>query len=80
MRFINWIKDVISINEFKTSVMILVFLLYSLFGIYFYWTHHDLTDNYVLIIQTLAVSVGGVNVASMFKKKEKKQDDNEPMG
>jgi hypothetical protein len=71
MKLINWLKETISINEAKTSSMILVFLLYSIYGIYFYATHHELTDNYVLIMQTLIVGISSVNVTQLIKGKKK---------
>ena len=58
------IKDVLSINEAKVSVLIILCVLTFLFAFVMYVLEKDITDNLTSIIQTLIVVIGGVNLSN----------------
>lgn len=58
------IKDGLSINEAKVSVLIILCVLTFLFAFVMYVLEKDITDNLTSIIQTLIVVIGGVNLSN----------------
>ena len=60
----TFVSDGISINEAKTSILVISFVVVAIFGLVMYAMRSDVTDNYVVLFQTLAVSIAGVNVAN----------------
>lgn len=57
------LKDGLSIDEAKVSVLILCTLLDFLFILWRIQTTGDITDNHLFIFQTLIAAVAGVNIA-----------------
>lgn len=56
------IKDGLSIDEAKVSVLIIVCALAFLYAFVMYAINGDISDNLTLIIQTLVCTIGGVNI------------------
>lgn len=57
-------KDGLSIDEAKVSVLILCTLICFIFVLVKYQTDGDISDNIVLVFQTLVAAVAGVNIAN----------------
>lgn len=58
------LKDGLSIDEAKVSVLILCTLICFIFVLVKYQTDGDISDNIVLVFQTLVAAVAGVNIAN----------------
>ena len=58
------IKDGLSINEAKVSVLIILCILTFLYAFVMYMIDKDITDNLTSIIQTLILVIGGVNIGN----------------
>lgn len=56
----------LSIDETKTSILIICLLICICFGGYAYSDKGDITNNLTSIIQTLIVAIAGVNVSNRF--------------
>ena len=57
----NWIKQLFSLEERKTSTIMFVFIMFSLVGVYMIKIIGDVPLNLTTIILTLAGIIGGVN-------------------
>lgn len=60
----NFLKDGLSIDETKASVLIVLTIVSVVFGLVMYKINGDITDNLVEIIKFLILSIAGVNVAN----------------
>lgn len=58
------LKDGLSIDEAKVSVLILCTLICFVFVLVKYHIDGDVSDNIVLVFQTLVAAVAGVNIAN----------------
>ena len=58
------LKDGLSIDEAKVSVLILCTLICFIFVLLKYHIDGDVSDNIVLVFQTLVAAVAGVNIAN----------------
>lgn len=58
------LKDGLSIDEAKVSVLILCTLICFIFVLVKYHIDGDVSDNIVLVFQTLVAAVVGVNIAN----------------
>lgn len=58
------IKDGLSINEAKVSVLIILSVLTFLYAFVLYALNGDISDNLTNIIQTLILVIGGVNITA----------------
>lgn len=58
------IKDGLSIDEAKVSVLIILCILTFLFAFVMYVLKNDFSDNLTLIMQTLVLIIGGVNIGN----------------
>lgn len=58
------IKDGLSINEAKVSVLIILSVITFLYAFVLYALNGDITDNLTSIIQTLILIIGGVNITN----------------
>lgn len=58
------LKDGLSIDEAKVSVLILCTLICFVFVLFKYHIDGDVSDNIVLVFQTLVAAVAGVNIAN----------------
>lgn len=70
----NFWKDGLSIDETKTSTLIILLIICILFALTFYVIVGDVTPNLVNIITALIYSVAGVNVAQSLAKVTQKTD------
>lgn len=82
----KWLKDGLSLDEFKTSMLVLAFILFSVIGSYAYITTGDITGNWLDLLTTLIYIIGGVNAVKSLseivpkKKEDKEEDDSEAKG
>ena len=60
----NFLKDGFSLNEFKVSSLIVVLILFSAIGIYFLFSDGDIPVNFISFLNTLVITIGGVNVVT----------------
>lgn len=58
------IKDGLSIDEAKVSVLIILCVFTFLFGFVMYVLKGDFSDNLALVMQTLIFVIGGVNISN----------------
>lgn len=58
------LKDGLSIDEAKVSALILCTLICFIFVLVKYHIDGDVSDNIVLVFQTLVAAVAGVNIAN----------------
>lgn len=58
------LADGVSIDELKVSVIVLGFIVSLFYGLIMYYTRGDISDNFVSILQTMLLVIGGVNVAN----------------
>lgn len=58
------LKDGLSIDEAKVSALILCLVICSIFVLVKYQVDGDISDNIVLVFQTLVAAVAGVNIAN----------------
>lgn len=57
----DFFKHGLSLDEFKVSSLIIIFIILSGIAVYSYLTHGDVSANFVNLLNTNAVTVGGVN-------------------
>ena len=67
------LKDGLSIDEAKVSVLIIVCVLAFLYAFIVYAINGDISNNLTVIIQTIVLTIGGVNIgntvaAAIFKR------------
>lgn len=55
----------LSIDEAKVSVLVILCLVVFLFALGVYVARGDISDNLTLLIQTLIVTIGGINISNM---------------
>lgn len=60
----NFITDGLSIDETKTSVLIILTIVSVFFGLVMYKINGDITNNLVEVIKFLILSIAGINVAN----------------
>ncbi len=58
------IKDGLSINEAKVSVLIITCVLLTVFSCVMYYLKGDISDNLTNIIQTIILAICGVNISN----------------
>lgn len=58
------LKDGLSIDEAKVSALILCLVICFIFVLVKYQLDGDISDNIVLVFQTLVAAVAGVNIAN----------------
>ena len=58
------LKDGLSIDEAKVSTLILCLVICFIFVLVKYQLDGDISDNIVLVFQTLVAAVAGVNIAN----------------
>lgn len=58
------IKDGLSINEAKVSVLIITCVLLTVFSCVMYYLKGNISDNLTNIIQTIILAICGVNVSN----------------
>ena len=58
------LKDGLSIDEAKVSALILCLVICFIFVLVKYQVDGDISDNIVLVFQTLVAAVAGVNIAN----------------
>ena len=58
------LKDGLSIDEAKVSALILCLVICFVFVLVKYQVDGDISDNIVLVFQTLVAAVAGVNIAN----------------
>lgn len=58
------LKDGLSIDEAKVSALILCLVISFIFVLVKYQLDGDISDNIVLVFQTLVAAVAGVNIAN----------------
>lgn len=75
----KWLKDGLSIDEFKLSTLILAHLAVLTCSLIIYFLTGDISDNLLTLNETLIYSIAGVNAvngfASIVKKKVSKQSE-----
>lgn len=62
-KFLGFWKDGLSIDETKTSVLVLLTVITTIFILVMYVLNGDITDNLVDFGKLLVLSIAGVNVA-----------------
>lgn len=76
---LKFIKDGMSLDEFKVSALVICLLLITGTAIVAYFKYGDITSNLLALLQTLIISVGGVNAISALSDfvsiSKSKQDD-----
>ena len=56
-------KDGLSIKESKVSVLIVAFIIGFIFTLAMYYKNGEITNNLKHLIETLIISIAGVNIA-----------------
>lgn len=57
----KFIRDGLSLDETRISILIIFFIIFSGFGIYQYHINKDITENLLNIILALIYCIAGVN-------------------
>jgi hypothetical protein len=71
----NFIKNGLSLDEFKVSSLIIALLVFSGVGIYAFFKNGDIPPNFMSILTTIVVTVGGVNAAKLFTNSFSSKDE-----
>lgn len=58
----KFLKDGLSIDEFKSSSLVIMFIIFSIVAIVQYILTGDITNNWLDLLNTLILVIGGVNV------------------
>lgn len=77
----KFLKDGLSLDEFKASALVLVFVIFSIIGSYAYIATGDITTNWLELLLTFVYVIGGVNmvksVSDVIDRKKSKKDNND---
>ncbi|NBI30257.1 hypothetical protein [Chengkuizengella marina] len=57
----NFLRDGLSIDEFKVSILVVILILAFGFGIFNYIIAADISDNWLNLLKTLIYVIAGVN-------------------
>lgn len=63
------LKDGLSINEGKFSVLVLAFLLTLFYSFFLAWDKGDIPENLTTLLMTLAALIAGYNAMEFLKRK-----------
>jgi len=58
----KFLKDGFSIDEMKVSSLVICLFVITGFGCYAYFKYGDITNNWLTLLETIIMSIAGVNV------------------
>lgn len=79
----KFLRDGLSLDETRVSILIMIFIVSSIFGLIMYYINGDITNNLLQIILTLIYAIAGVNLSNtvsnvlidVFNKKNNKEKE-----
>jgi hypothetical protein len=75
MNIMKFLKDGFSLDEFKTSSLVIMFIVFSIVAVYGYITTGDISMHWLDLLITMIYVIGGVNaVRGISEITSKKQD------
>jgi hypothetical protein len=79
---VKFLKDGLSLDEFKFSSLVIAFLCFAGVAVFGYITGGDISNNWLDLLETMIYVIGGVNavkglggIASSAKNKRQLEDD-----